>query len=152
MTNSNEFVSGWLSHRKVLHEMLKDVTTEQLQLKPYEKGMSLAELVLHITGAMGMFASTVQNGTYTKGEPSKPFTTSDELRANILADTEKTEALLRSLTPEQLNHTIEFFGRSLSGSALLQNGKEHEIHHKGQLFIYLRIAGIEQLPFYVAKG
>ncbi|MBM7563415.1 DinB family protein [Paenibacillus sacheonensis] len=152
MTNLDEFIGGWLSHRKVLHEMLKDVTTEQLQLKPYEKGMSLSALVLHITGAMGMFAATAKNGTYTKGEPSQPFTTSDELRASILADTEHTEAVLRSLTPEQLSASIDFFGRSLSGGALLQNGKEHEIHHKGQLFIYLRMAGIEQLPFYVSKG
>ncbi|QHW33983.1 damage-inducible protein DinB [Paenibacillus rhizovicinus] len=152
MTTINEFIGEWLSHRKVLHQMLEDVTTEQLQLKPWEKAMTLSGLILHITGAMGMFANTVKNGVYTQAVPPKAFTTIDELRANIAADTEETEAILRSIAPEQLEQSIDFFGHAMTGSALLQNAKDHEIHHKGQLFIYLRLAGIEKLPFFVYRG
>jgi uncharacterized damage-inducible protein DinB len=152
MTTINEFTKSWLSHRKVLHEMLADVTTEQLQLKPWEQAMSVSGLVLHITGAMGMFANTVKNGVFTQPVPPKPFATIEELRANIAADTEQTEAVLRAITPEQLENAIDFFGHSMTGGMLLQQAKDHEIHHKGQLFIYLRMAGIEKLPFFVSRG
>lgn len=152
MTNINGFIGDWLNHRKVLHQMLEDVTTEQLQMKPWEKGMSLSELVLHITGSMGMFAATVKNGVFTKAGPPMAFTTIDELKTNIAADTKQTEAILRTITPEQLNQPIEFFGSTMPGGVLLQNAKDHEIHHKGQLFVYLRLAGIENLPFFVSRG
>ncbi|SDX82953.1 DinB family protein [Paenibacillus sp. CF384] len=152
MTMINGFISDWLSHRRVLHQMLTDVTTEQLQMKPWEQGMSLSGLVLHITGSMGMFASTVQNGAYTPAVPSKACATIDELKANIEAQTAQTEAILRTITPEQLDQPIDFFGNVLRGSVLLQNAKDHEIHHKGQMFIYLRIAGIDKLPFFVSRG
>lgn len=152
MTSMDKFIKDWLSHRKVLHEMLEEVTTEQLSMKPWETGMSLSGLVLHITGAMGMFASTVKNGAYTPSGQPKPFETIEELKANIAADTEQTEAILRSITPEQLEQSIDFFGNAAPGSILLQNAKDHEIHHKGQLFVYLRLAGIEKLPFYVSRA
>ncbi|WP_347813051.1 DinB family protein [Paenibacillus sp. BK033] len=123
-----------------------------MSYKPWEKGMSLAQLVLHITGAMDMFAKTVQNGVYTPGAKPAAPSTIEELKSVVAAATEQTEAVLRSLTPEQLEAPIDFFGNSLSGHALLQNAKDHEIHHKGQLFVYLRLVGIEQLPSYVSKG
>ncbi|WP_336771180.1 DinB family protein [Paenibacillus sp. MMO-58] len=151
MTNINEFIAGWKNHRKVLHDLLADVTTEQLSFRPWEKGMSVQELVLHITGAMDMFVKTVQNGVHTQGD-KHAYATADELRAGVAATTESTEAILRSLTPEQLAHTIDFFGNQVPAFALLQNAKDHEIHHKGQLFTYLRLVGIEKLPFFVGRG
>ncbi|MGO4106978.1 DinB family protein [Paenibacillus sp. YAF4_2] len=151
MTNINEFIAGWKSHRNVLHDMLAEVTTEQLSFKPWEKGMTVAELVLHITGAMDMFAKTVQHGVYTPGS-KQSFASAEELRAGVAAATEQTEAILRTLTPEQLAQSIDFFGNPVPGFALLQNAKDHEIHHKGQLFTYLRLAGIEKLPFFVSRG
>ncbi|MFF2481470.1 DinB family protein [Paenibacillus sp. NPDC058071] len=152
MTNMNEFISGWMSHRNTLHQMLEEVTTEQLAFKPWEKGMSVSELILHITGSMSMFALTVKNSEHTQPGAPKPFATADEFRANVTAVTEQTVEMLKSLAPEQLDKLIAFFGNTLPGSALLQNAKDHEIHHKGQLFTYLRLAGIEKLPFFVSRG
>lgn len=152
MTTIDGFIQGWLSHRKVLHDMLADVTTEQLSFKPWDNGMSLSELALHITGAMGMFAATVKNGAYVPGAQREPIATIEELRAAVAEDTHRTEAQLRTITTEDLEREIDFFRNRATGEKLLQNGKDHEIHHKGQLFIYLRIAGIEKLPFYVSRG
>ncbi|GLX66501.1 DinB family protein [Paenibacillus glycanilyticus] len=153
MTNIETFIAAWKSHRKVLHDMLEGVTTEQLSYRPWEKGMSLKELVLHITGAMDMFANTVQNGAHTQGtKPASPPETVEDLKAVVAASTERTEATLRTLTPEQLAQSIDFFGNAVPGFALLENAKDHEIHHKGQLFTYLRLVGIEQLPFFVSRG
>ncbi|MFC5451802.1 DinB family protein [Paenibacillus aestuarii] len=152
MSNIEAYVQQWLSHRKVVHQMLEEVNSEQLQFKPWENGMSFSQLVQHITNAMGMFATTVKNGTYTPGAKSQEFRSVAELQAKVAADTEQTEAILRSLTAEDLERPIEFFGHTLPGSVLLQNAKDHEIHHKGQLFIYLRLLGIEKVPFFVSRG
>lgn len=152
MTDINGFVAEWLSHRKVLHQMLEEVKTEQLNLKPWEGAMSLSELVQHIAGAMAMFVRTVKNGVFTPGESAKAPETIEELKAAVASATEQTEAALRSLGSEELERTVDFFGNASTGSALLQNAKDHEIHHKGQLFVYLRLAGIEKVPFFVSRG
>ncbi|MFC5529834.1 DinB family protein [Cohnella yongneupensis] len=151
MTNINAFIKDWQSHRKVLQAMLDVVTTEQLSYRPWEKGMSVSELALHIAGAMNMFVSTVKNGAYTPGQKATPPSTIEELKAKIAADTEQSEAILTSITPEQLEQSIDFFGHPITGAVLLQNAKDHEIHHKGQMFVYLRMAGIENLPFFVSR-
>jgi uncharacterized damage-inducible protein DinB len=56
----------------------------------------------------------------------------DELAAEVLA-----------LTSEQLNEQVEFHGRRLRRIALLWFITEHEIHHRGQLFTYYRLADVE---------
>ncbi|WP_349679045.1 MULTISPECIES: DinB family protein [Aneurinibacillus] len=28
---------------------------------------------------------------------------------------------------------------------------DHEVHHKGQLFLYARLIGIEKLPFFITQ-
>lgn len=152
MTDINAFIKEWMSHRRVLLQMLEEVADERLAMKPWDKAMSVSGLVQHIAGAMGMFVNTVKNGTFTPGAPAQEIASAEELRASVAEKTEQTEAVLRSITEEQLNQSIDFFGRSVPGHALLQQAKDHEIHHKGQLFVYLRLAGIEKLPFFVSHG
>jgi len=151
MSTMNVFVTNWLNHRKVLLAMLDTVQNENLQYKPWEKAMSLSTLVLHINGSMDMFAQTVKNGVFTPPSTAKQAETIEELKTIVAADTASTKALLESLTDEQLEKEIDFHGMKMAGIVLLENGKDHEIHHKGQLFIYLRLLGIETLPFFVSR-
>jgi uncharacterized damage-inducible protein DinB len=151
MTTMNVFVSNWLNHRKVLLALLDTVENEHIQYKPWEKAMSLSTLVLHINGAMDMFAQTVKNGVFTPPSTAKQVETIEELKTIVAADTASTKALLESLSDEQLDKEIDFHGMNMPGIVLLENAKDHEIHHKGQLFIYLRLLGIETLPFFVSR-
>lgn len=41
------------------------------------------------------------------------------------------------------------FGRKVAGEQLLQLAIGHEIHHKGNLFVYVREMGHTDLPLYV---
>ncbi|MEK4357699.1 DinB family protein [Paenibacillus sp. FSL M7-1455] len=48
---------------------------------------------------------------------------------------------------EQLEKELEFNGYIGTGRLWLETAKDHEIHHKGQLFTYARMIGVEKLPF-----
>jgi uncharacterized damage-inducible protein DinB len=64
---------------------------------------------------------------------------------------EEAVAKVAALTPEQLSEEIEPFGPNynrMSRMALLHLTHEHEIHHRGQLYTYLRIAGCEVPPLF----
>lgn len=151
MANLDGFIAGWLSHRNALIELVGTFEDQHLNYKPWDNGMSVTELVLHITGATGMFVQTVKNGVFTPPAAPKPAGSVKELKEIVLAETEQTKADLESLTEEQLGQMVEFYGMNMPGITLLESGKDHEIHHKGQLFTYARLVGIEKLPFFVSR-
>jgi len=152
MSNLSGFISGWLSHRKALLELLKVVDDEQLSFKPWENGMSFSELALHIAGSTSMFVNTVQTGVLTPPTGKKEVSTAKELLEFVEVQTEYAKQELEKLTDEQLDRIIAFAGMDLPGKAILNLAKEHEIHHKGQLFTYVRLLGIEEVPFFIYRS
>ncbi len=152
MTRVNELISGWMSHRKVLHELLDTFEDQHLSYKPWEEAMSLSELVLHISGAMEMFTDTVKNGVFTPPTGSSKIESVSELKTLVENQTNQTKSKLEGLTDEQLAAIVEFAGMKMPGLALLESAKDHEIHHKGQLFTYARLLGVQSLPFFVNRG
>lgn len=152
MENAKQLAAGWMSHRKALLELLDTFNDEQLHYKPWDKGMSLSELVLHTTGATAMFAQTVKNGEFTPPSGPQAVESLEELKKIVQQQTEQTKADLESLTSDQLRKQIEFSGMEMTGSSMLEMAKDHEVHHKGQLFTYARLLGIEELPFFVSRA
>ncbi|WP_391558010.1 DinB family protein [Robertmurraya sp.] len=151
MSKLSGFISGWLSHRKALLELLKVVNDEQLSFRPWENGMSLSELTLHIAGSTSMFVNTVKTGVFTPPTEKKEVSTAKELIELVEAQTEYAKQELEKLTDEQLNTIIAFAGMDLPGKAMLELAKDHEIHHKGQLFTYVRLLGLEEVPFFIYR-
>lgn len=151
MARIYEFIPGWVGHRKAIIELLNTVQDEQLHYKPWKDAMSFAELVLHITGAMNMFVETVKNGELAQKTEKKSFKTVGDLKAIVIEETKETRIGLELLTDKQLNKIIDFYGTKMTGTALLSTAKDHEIHHKGQLFTYARLMGIDSLPFFVIR-
>jgi uncharacterized damage-inducible protein DinB len=151
MSNLSGFISGWLSHRKALLELLKVVNDEQLSFRPWENGMSLSELTLHISGSTSMFVKTVNTGVFTPPTEKKEVSTAKELIELVEAQTEYAKQELEKLTDEQLKSIITFAGMDLPGKAMLELAKDHEIHHKGQLFTYVRLLGHEEVPFFIYR-
>lgn len=145
-----EFIAGWMSHRGALIALLDTVKDDQLDFTPWDGAMSFAKLTTHIVDSTGMFASIVKGEAPAAGAPSS-FATVEELKRYVQTLTEQTKSDLESLTEEQLNRVVEFAGMKMPGIALLQTGKDHEIHHKGQLFTYARIIGVKELPFFVER-
>ncbi|MFC4323146.1 DinB family protein [Litchfieldia salsa] len=151
METLNGFIGSWMSHRKALIELLDTVGDDQIHYKPWDEAMSFSELVLHITGATGMFATTVKNGVFTPPAESAKVETINQLKEIVQSETEQTKSVLEGLSNEQLEQIIEFAGMNMPGSVLLESGKDHEVHHKGQLFTYARMMGITTLPFFISR-
>jgi uncharacterized damage-inducible protein DinB len=146
------YIASWMSHRKALLELIDALDdNENLQYKPWDGGMTLSELVLHISNSTDMFANTVKQGVFVPPTTPKTPETIGELKQMVQSETEQTKSILESITEEQLNQLVEFAGMKMPGMAMLETAKDHEIHHKGQLFTYARLIGIEELPFFVSR-
>ncbi|MEC1615272.1 DinB family protein [Bacillus mojavensis] len=150
MTQSTQIVSHFLSHRNVTIELTEKISKDHYSYKPTETSMSAEELVKHILTSFHLFVNVIKEGNASPFQHQQEETETD---LNVLAKTytEKTAAILEQLTEEHLNREIDLtaaFGRKVTGSALLQLALEHEIHHKGNLFVYVREMGHTELPFY----
>ncbi|MGG1345462.1 DinB family protein [Bacillus subtilis] len=152
MSQSNQIVSHFLSHRNVTNELAEKISKDHYSYKPADTSMSAEELVKHILTSFHLFANVIKEGNASPFQ-NKQEETETETDLNVLAKTytDKTVAILEQLTEEQLDREIDLtsaFGRKVTGRALLQLAMEHEIHHKGNLFVYVREMGHTELPFY----
>ncbi len=75
----------------------------------------------------------------------------DELRSYFNQATEKTLQSFQGLSAENLGMTIEINEMEDTGANWLSTAIDHEIHHKGQVFTYARIVGVDSLPFFITK-
>ncbi|WP_244532602.1 DinB family protein [Mesobacillus persicus] len=147
----NHFMDSWMSHRKALLELIDTFENEHLNYRPWDKAMTLSELVLHISSSTGMFVESVKNGVFAPPSTPKMPETTEELKQLVEKETQQTKRNLEELTESQLNQIVEFSGMKMPGMALLESAKDHEIHHKGQVFTYARLIGIENLPFFISR-
>lgn len=149
MDAMDEVVEGWMKHRLVLHDLLELVGDEHVQYKPWDHAFSLGELAIHMATSMDMFVKTVKNGSFTPPQTEKNCETIADVREIVKKYTETSEWDLRALTKSQITDELEFNRDKAPGSFWLSNAIDHEIHHKGQLFTYVRLLGIEKLPFFM---
>jgi uncharacterized damage-inducible protein DinB len=151
MNELNNYIAGWMSHRKALLELINTLGSDNLHYRPWDGAMTLSELVLHISTSTTMFANTVKQGVFVPPTTPKTPETIEELKQIVKSETDQTNSILESITGEQLDQLVEFAGMKMPGMAMLETAKDHEIHHKGQVFTYARLIGIEELPFFVSR-
>jgi uncharacterized damage-inducible protein DinB len=151
MSNS-KFVDSWLRHRLVTVELVDMIGEGGLNFKPWDGAMTLSELVLHIMSSGFQFTNAVKLGTIGKPADKPLISSMADLRKYVHEITESTKATMASITDEEMESLVDaskVMGTSLPGKALLATMRDHEIHHKGQLFVYARMAGVQNPPFFV---
>ena len=149
MSTMNEVIEGWLKHRLVVHDLLELVEDEHANFKPWDGAFALGELAIHIATSMDMFVKTVKNMKYTPPQVEKDFKTMNDVREIVKKYTEITRLDMKYLTKIQINGEVEFNHDKAPGSFFLSNAIDHEIHHKGQLFTYVRLIGAKKVPFFM---
>lgn len=149
MSTMDEVVDGWLKHRLVVHELLEVVDDKHVQFKPWDGAYSLGQLAVHIATSMDMFAKTVKNGKFTPPKAENDWRTIGDVRKLVEKYTDVTKWDLKGLNKIHIQSEVEFNKDKAPGSFWLSNAIDHEVHHKGQLFTYVRMTGVERVPFFM---
>jgi uncharacterized damage-inducible protein DinB len=150
MGKAEELLQGWLRHRKVFLELLELFDDEHLNFKPWDGAIPLGSLAVHTASSADMFMKLVKNGTFE--QPANPeFKTMDDVRKIVQAYTDRTKVGFQTLEDSRLETVIEWGPFHAPGKIWLETMKDHEVHHKGQLFVYARMLGLEKLPFFIVQ-
>ncbi|HXF39161.1 MAG TPA: DinB family protein [Blastocatellia bacterium] len=141
--DAERFVKNWNRIHGDTSRVLRAAPDSLLEWRPKDGMFTMRELVGHIPQAELVLARSALAGSTQKIR----FDFSDK-SANEIADLfdrqhDELSAEVINLTTEQCNEEVEFHGRHLRRIALLWFITEHEIHHRGQLFTYYRLADVE---------
>lgn len=149
MQQVKEMMNEWLQHRNVLEELLESIDDEHIDFRPSEGAMALGELALHVAGWNDVFTSAVKTEEFVPPEIPECKTMGD-VRNAVKDFTKKTKATYESLTDADLEAENSSSHPKLKGTKkkYLIATYDHEIHHKGQLFVYARMVGVKEVPFF----
>ncbi|WP_088036531.1 DinB family protein [Evansella clarkii] len=152
MSKSDNFVNYFLSHRNVTDELAAKISKEDYDYKPTETSMSAKTLVTHMLTSFYQFASAA-----AKQEAKKLHDENEEVDLQQLTKlyTDETVKVIQSMSDEDFDAMVDMtkmLGAELPAGQLLRIAMDHEINHKGNLFVYVRDLGHTDLPMFVSRG
>jgi uncharacterized damage-inducible protein DinB len=151
MTNSKKFFAHWDDVHRITLKLLKEIPADRLDFKPAPSSMSLADLAVHIFHGEKVLAQTGVRGDITmedfKTIPHPHPKTPQEIYDYAVQVHDETNRLLAHKSWEELNQPIKWPWGELTLFEHLHSAFEHHWHHRGQLYVYLRMVGVEKPPF-----
>jgi uncharacterized damage-inducible protein DinB len=145
--NLDGFVQNWRRIHQQTVKVMKVAPDDKYDWKTCDSAMTLGELMNHFPQAEALLAHTVINGVLPTERPA-PINNTAELIAAFDESHEAAIAQVVALPAETLQDSISPFGNPMPRERLLHALLEHEIHHRGQLYTYLRILGADVPPLF----
>ena len=155
MITPDSVLAAWKTVRQDTAQAVEDFPAAEMDFKPAGEMMSFGEIARHILvasyGVTGMLLDGVENMAtpqfrenmqkYAAALPAA--TDASSLAAALRQSFEQRVAQLRAQPPEFFTHVVtRFDGQRVTRLEMVQMAKEHELTHRAQLFVYLRLKGI----------
>jgi uncharacterized damage-inducible protein DinB len=154
MVRLETLLDSWTSIREDTAQAVEDFPAAELDFKPTEDLMTFREIARHILNAGSGLTGLLLEGEEHLGGPlfrekmarfallpadAGPDDLARELRASV----ERRAAELAAHSPEfYAGMVTRADGAPVTRLEMLQFVKEHELTHRSQLFLYLRLKGI----------
>ncbi len=137
----DSYIRNWKRIHKQTTRVMALAPDEQYDWRPAPTSMTLGELMNHLWLSELGFVEGVLSGEHA--ERPAPLRNTAELVAAFDQTHAAAAERLATLTPAQLEETVTPFGpeHPMKRRVILNMLHEHEIHHRGQLYVYLRMLG-----------
>lgn len=145
----DDFLTHWNEEMKMTINLFETLTEESLNQKVYRQGRELGQLVWHIVqtvSELGHSMGLLEHDTL-KEQKLPPF-----LPAVIAcyrgASNHLIEAIKQKWKDSDLAEKIPIYGENWERNRCLQVLVSHQIHHRGQMTVLMRQAGLKVLGLY----
>jgi len=142
----------------VTFKAIAQISDSQLDFRPTPETRTAKELIGHIYGSERVTAETLLTGKLTQEEANAAEAEVSKLKttAEVIAWARdchrQAKANLERATEEQIANNIEVFYGSFPGWQMVNFAYDEHWHHRGQLYTYLRLMGIEPVMLYSYEG
>jgi uncharacterized damage-inducible protein DinB len=152
---AKDLAESFRTVRKNTIQVAEDIPEEKYSFKAAPDTMSVGEILAHLATSthwadLCHFVEKKSNvamedfGRWMgeSGAKSKALTGKAQIVAALKADGEKFAQCMEKMTDQQLGETVTLPNGSKSRFEMLLGVKEHEMHHRAQLFLIERMVGI----------
>lgn len=144
-----DFIREWNREATLTQKVLDGLTDESLGQKVYSEGRTLGRIAWHLTTNipeyLAHFGLKVDEVKYTEEVPTSAKEIVDTFKELSSAATSVIE---EQWTDESLKKVQTAFGREESNAQILMGLIKHIVHHRGQVTILMRQAGIKPFGVY----
>ena len=139
-----EFLDDWKYESESTVKIFSNLTDESLSQKITPKGRSLGRLAWHITATIG----EMLNRTGLKFEELNDDINFPHHAALIIenykaASKSLEEQLSKDWTDKSLSEQVNMYGEMWTKEAVLTSLVKHQIHHRAQMTVIMRAAGLK---------
>ncbi len=142
--NISEFVIDWKNESQATQRVIDALTDESLNQKVHEGGRTLGRIAWHIVQTVPEMNSQagleLDKTVIGQDVPAKASTIAENYKA--LAS-QLAEEIQNKWTDNMLAEIVDIYGEQWSRSKVLEVFIRHEIHHRAQLTILMRQAGLK---------
>lgn len=138
------FSNSWRHESAQTARVLAQVTDQSLGQRAAEGHRTLGELAWHIVVSPRVIIGTT-GLTFDGPDRSVPAPSRAAEIQSTYVDAAKAfgAAVERQWTDEMLREKVEFYGGTVPRGLALAITLHHEIHHRGQLTVLMRMAGLK---------
>ncbi|MFL0361391.1 DinB family protein [Pseudobacillus sp. 179-B 2D1 NHS] len=139
----NSFLKVWDVEAGATQKILNQLTDESLFQKVTSQNWTLGRIAWHTVTAIGVIASRTDL-SFDSPNQDYPVPTSVKFISDSYRQASSTlsQAVKKQWNDKSLGEIQEFFGQRMSNSDLLFFMIQHQIHHRGQMTILMRQAGL----------
>jgi uncharacterized damage-inducible protein DinB len=138
------FVQEWEQEAASTQKVLDALTDASLAREVAPGYRTLGEIAWHVAETVPLFASLVGLKIESAGENRSVPTSAAAIAAEYRRASQSLLNLVKSqFTDETMLQNSDMFGRAMPNGAILRMMLKHEIHHRGQLTVLMRQAGLK---------
>jgi len=145
----SDFIKEWNSEAMLTQKVLDSLTDDSLKQQVYPEGRTLGRIAWHFTtnipDYLTEFGLSIDRIESTASVPSSAQEIAITFK-NVSSHAAKI--IEQQWTDESLGHTQEAFGRTQSNATILMGLIKHIVHHRGQITILMRQAGLKPAGVY----
>ncbi|PDZ94547.1 hypothetical protein CON36_33230 [Bacillus cereus] len=145
----SDFIKEWNREAMLTQKVLDALTDESLKQQVYPEGRTLGRIVWHLTtnipDYLAHFGLKIDRVENAESVPTSAKEIAETFK-NLSLDAAK--AIEEQWTDESLKQIQEAFRRQESNASILMGLIKHIAHHRGQVTVLMRQAGIKPFGVY----
>lgn len=140
----DEFISDWNSESDATLKIFNAVSDDSLnrQIPGYKR--TIGRLAWHITGALGEMMKTAGSAIdAVEDSNEEPDSAAEIIKEYKKASANMTEKIKKEWSDAGLKEVINMYGEMWSREKVLKVLIIHQIHHRAQMTVLMRLAGLK---------
>jgi uncharacterized damage-inducible protein DinB len=144
----SQYPQVWQRATEYTMNVAKAMPEENYGFKPEEDAMSFGGQLLHIVDNISFLTRLISGESKTFYDRTKAEELNKDEIIEILENAnDYVGSLISEISTVDLNSTIEFRKLEMSKENIFYLLRDHQVHHRGQCIVYLRMAGVKAPPY-----